>query len=152
MKYLLATGVAAALVMGVVIVSSGFGTPSAQAQVKPPVLVNMTSGLDDLHAISMGLGIARNAAEAGHDVLVFLNVHTPVIAAVDFDESLQYGGYPPIKTMLANVLEAGAQVFVCDHCAEMCGVSSDSLIDGVTVSGHGAILDALTAGMIGFSY
>lgn len=122
------------------------------AQTKPAVLVNMTSGLDDLHAISMGLGLAGHAAEAGHEVIVFLNVHTPVIAAADFDESVLYADFPPIKTMLANVIEKGAHVYACRHCTEVCGVDPDALVEGVTAASHHDLLERLPAGAVSFSF
>ncbi len=126
--------------------------PAASAQSKAPVLVNLTSSLDDMHSLSMGLGLVHSALEKGHAVTVFINVHAPVIAAADLSEDVQYADFPPLKTMLAEAIEKGADVYVCNHCASVCGVDVDALAEGVTISDHGQLLDALDSGMVGFSY
>jgi hypothetical protein len=53
------------------------------ANMKAPMLVNITRGRGDLHAVSMGLSVARAALEKGHRVTVFLNVDAPVFATKD---------------------------------------------------------------------
>jgi hypothetical protein len=45
--------------------------PAASTSAKPPVLVNITRGKDDLHAGSMALALAQSAIKEGHPVVVF---------------------------------------------------------------------------------
>lgn len=68
---------------------------AATSTAKAPILLNITSGPESLHAVSMGLGLAGTALEHGHAVTVFLNVHAPAFAAKNADATLKYADFPP---------------------------------------------------------
>ena len=124
--------------------------PAAAAA--PGVLVNVTRGEDDLHAVSMGLNLAKHAAERGLPVVVFLNVAAPIFASSALPAETAYEDFPPVRVLLEAVLAAGGKVLVCKHCAQVSGVDASTLLPGVVLSEHGALLEALTPGMVGFSY
>ena len=142
----------ATLTMGIIacILAQPFARVSAEE--KPAILVNITSGMDDLHAVSMGLGLAQTSLKHGHEVLVFLNVHAPVFATSSLGEDVKIADFPPVKEMIATVINSGGRIMVCGHCSSVCGVSKEDLIPSVSVSEHGDVLDALKPGMVGFSY
>jgi predicted peroxiredoxin len=155
MKTTLAAGVLVALVAAGVGLAALMGNASfaeAAEAAKPPILVNVTRGMEDLHAVSMGLGLARNALDDGHEVTVFLNVHAPVFADENASADLKVADFPPVKEMVAAVIGHGGAVYVCAHCARVCGVETADLMEGVQLSGHGEILEALAPGTVGFSY
>lgn len=127
-------------------------TTQPQAVSKAPLLFNITSGKNGLHAVSMALGLAGNAAKQGHDVIVFLNVEAPPLASKDLADDVKIADFPPVKTLLAQVIANGGRVFVCEHCAHVCNVDTKSLVTGATVAGHGEILGQLKPGTVSFSY
>jgi len=119
---------------------------------KRGVLVNITAGKDDLHAVSMALGLAQHALDDGRDAAVFLNVAAPVFAAKDLPQDVQYADFPPVSKMLADFMDSGGKVYVCRHCSHVCGVEEDELIEGISVTGHTDLFPQLDGGTAVFSY
>ena len=128
------------------------GEPSTAAKVDTGLLLNLTTGQDDLHAVSMGLNLAKTAVERGIPVVVFLNVAAPVFASTELPAETSYEDFPPVQELLTSIMNGGGKVFVCGHCAEVSGVDVERLLPGVVVSAHGELLDELAPGMVGFSY
>ncbi len=89
-------------------------TPNTVAA-KAPILVNITRGKDDLHAVSMALALAQSARKGNRPTVVFLNVAAPVFAAKGLSGETQYADFPPIGQMLADFVAAGGKVLVCGH-------------------------------------
>ena len=127
-------------------------TSKTAADVETGVLLNLSSGPDDLHAVSMGLNLAKSAAERGLPVVVFLSVAAPVFASTTLPADTKYEDLPPVQGLLSAVLAAGGKVLVCGHCAKLSGVDLNTLMPGVVVSEHGSLLDELEPGLVGFSY
>jgi predicted peroxiredoxin len=126
--------------------------PNTAADVETGVLLNLTTGQDDLHSVSMGLNLAKTAAERGLPVVVFLNVAAPVFASTALPPDTRYEDFPPVQELLAAIMAGGGKILVCGHCAEVSGVDLSTLLPGIQVSEHGALLDELNSGMVGFSY
>ncbi len=130
--------------------------PLASAQQSPAtsraVFINLTSGTEDLHAASMGLALAANALTMGRPVIVFLNVHAAKFAAADLPASVKFADFPPVRKMLADLLEHGAKVYVCLHCAHIAKVPKENFAKGMIGSEHGDLLNALPENVVSFSY
>jgi predicted peroxiredoxin len=128
--------------------------PSTQpaTPAKPALLINITSGMENLHAVSMALGLAKTAASEGLEVVVFLNVSATVFASTSLASDVKFGDFAPIAQLMRELLASGAKVIVCGHCASVSGVNESSLLPGVQVSKHAEILQSLKPNMVGFSY
>jgi len=132
--------------------SQGGGPSAGGPASKRGVLVNITRGKDDLHAVSMALALAQHALEDGRSAVVFLNVAAPVFAAADLPQDVQYADFPPVGKMLADFMAAGGKVYACGHCSHVCGLQESDLIDGVIVAGHTNLFPELDDGAAVFSY
>jgi copper chaperone CopZ/predicted peroxiredoxin len=119
---------------------------------KQPILVNITRGKNDLHAVSMALALAQSALKDGRTALVFLNVEAPVFAANDLGNDLKFADFPPVKKMLADFIATGGQVLVCGHCAHVVKLEQRDMIDGARVLAHSELFAAMPPGTIIFSY
>jgi predicted peroxiredoxin/copper chaperone CopZ len=119
---------------------------------KQPILVNITRGKNELHAVSMALGLAQSAIKDGRPASIFLNVEAPVFAAKDLDNQLQYSDFPPIKKLLADFLATGGRMMVCRHCASVANLKQEDMIDGVKVLDHQELFSSMTPGTVVFSY
>ena len=124
-------------------------TPAARKQ---PILVNITRGKNELHAVSMALGLAQSAINDGRTATVFLNVEAPAFAAKDADKNLKFADFPPIQKMLTDFIAKGGRVLVCGHCAHVGKLEQKSMIDGVKLIGHGELFNALPSDTVVFSY
>ncbi len=119
---------------------------------KQPVLINITRGKEELHAVSMALAFAQAAAKDGRRVAVFLNVKAPVFATKDLDPALQFSGFPPLKKMIADFIAQGGKVLVCGHCSHVLGIDPKNFIDGAKVAGPGDVFAETPAGTVVFSW
>lgn len=136
------------------VASDGANRPAAQAARGETygVVLNLTSGKDDPHAVSMGLALAIHSLEHGHETVVFMNVHAPELASKDLGDDVKYADFPPVKEMLATFMEKGGTLFACEHCTGVCGVKTEDLLDGIVVTKHGKLLAALNGDSLVFSY
>lgn len=132
--------------------SASAQTPATGQEEKPTVVVNITGGMDDLHASSMAIGLATDAIKGGRRSVIFLNVDAPLFAKLDLSADVKFADFPPIKEMLASFLAAGGELYVCGHCAAVTGVDQSSLIKGAVVVGHGDLFKKLPAAALSFSY
>jgi copper chaperone CopZ/predicted peroxiredoxin len=124
----------------------------ATSTAKRGVVVNITRGKDELHAVSMAIALAAKARADGRPSAVFLNVEAPVFAAKDLAADLKFADFPPVRQMLTDFLSHGGKVFVCEHCAHVVGLQDDQLIDGITLSMQAEVLAAVDDGAAVFSY
>ncbi len=132
--------------------SASAQTPATGQEEKSTVVVNITGGIDDLHASSMAIGLASDAIKGGRRAVIFLNVDAPMLAKLDLSADVKFADFPPIKEMLASFLAAGGELYVCGHCAAVTGVDPSALIKGAVVAGHGDLFDKLPATALTFSY
>jgi predicted peroxiredoxin len=153
------TGLLARLFIGAALVSTGCATTSANTNpqtagtpAKAGLLINVTSGKDNLHAASMGLNLAQTALAAGHEVVVFLNVAAPVLATTTLGDDVRFADFTPVSQLLRDIIARGGKVIVCGHCAAVSNVAESTLLPGTQVSRHGELLGFLKSGMVAFSY
>jgi predicted peroxiredoxin len=137
--------------------TAGCGHASASARApsqlgQPSLLVNLTHGKNDLHAASMGLGLAKAALEHGSSVVVFLNVDAAALADRDLGADVRFADFPPVVDLLRDIIAGGGKIFVCAHCAKVAKLGEDRIAPGIAFSEHGDIVKALHPGMVGFSY
>ena len=116
------------------------------------MLVNLTSGVENLHSASMGLGLARSALDGGHPVVVFLNVGGAAFADRGLGGDVRFEDFPPIAVLLGDILTKGGQVFVCRHCAGVMKVPPENIRPGIVPVDHHALFGALRPGMVAFTY
>ena len=130
-----------------------FQNASADAASAKAVLVlNVTSGAEDLHRVTMALQLAGHALDDGRDVLVFLNVRAPVFATKNCPDSMAFRRNPPIREMLASLMERGAKVHVCPHCMMAMGVAESDLMPGAEVTTREKLFSYLGPNSHVFSY
>ena len=133
--------------------SAAGGIPATAATpTKQPILVNITRGKNELHAVSMALGLAQSALKDGRSAAVFLNVEAPIFAAKNLGDDVKYADFPPIKKMLADFVAAGGRVLVCGHCAHVVKLSHADMIDGAKELAQGELFGAMPPGTVVFSY
>ena len=116
------------------------------------LLVLMTTGLDDERS-SVALSIANGGITAGLEVTLFLTS-----SAVDWarkgaaDAAHPNPMDPPIKDMLDRIMESGKGVLVCPPCANVRGYSVEDLLDGVVITGSGAMHELIKNGAATLSF
>lgn len=116
------------------------------------IVIVITRGLDDERS-SVAWSVANGAIASGLEVTVFL-----VSAGVDWVRKGAADGAhlnpfdPPMKDMIANVIDAGSTIMVCPPCGKMRGYAEDSFIDGVIFAGSVAMLSLVKEGAATLSF
>ncbi|MCP4198138.1 MAG: peroxiredoxin [Planctomycetes bacterium] len=110
------------------------------------LVVVITRGFEDERA-SVAWSIANGGIHTGLDVTIFL-----VSSAVDWvrkgaAEVAQLNPLdPPVKEMIQNVIDNGCKILVCPPCAKVRGYTEKDLLDGVIITGSGAMHELILQG------
>ncbi len=120
---------------------------------KPTLVINLTSGISQLHSVVMGLHFAEHGLADGREVVIFFNVKSPPLARANLAESVKFQQTPPVREMIQSLLKGGAKMVVCPMCAKITGVQADQLAAGIEiVEDRKQIFDFLHANSVVFTY
>lgn len=126
--------------------------PAPKVELGPPtVLFNITSGTDDLHAVTMALQLAGHALDDKRQVVLFFNVKGVQIPVKSLDATLAFKD-KPIKELLAALIRRGAEVHVCPHCLKALDIAGDQLVEGAVVTDRPGLLAHFRANTLVFTY
>lgn len=113
---------------------------------KKKLVVVITCGLED-EKMSVAWSIANGGIKSGLDVTIFL-----ASAAVDCvrrgaaDQVHLNPLDPTLGQMIQTLRAAGGAILACPPCAKVRGYSEKDLVDGVVITGSGAIHELIKAG------
>ncbi len=116
------------------------------------LVIVISRGLDDERS-SVAWSIANGGINSGLDVTVFL-----VSSGVDWvrkgaaDKVHLNPLDPPMNDMIQNLRNNGGSILVCPPCAEVRGYSQDALLDGVIITGSGAMHELIKEGAATLSF
>ena len=119
---------------------------------KKKLVVLITCGMDDERS-SVAWSIANGGINSGLDVTVFL-----ASSAVDWvrkgaaDQARLNPLDPSMKELIQNVREKGSAILVCPPCAKIRGYSQDDLLEGVILTGSGAMHELIEQGAATLSF
>jgi sulfur relay (sulfurtransferase) complex TusBCD TusD component (DsrE family) len=125
------------LAVGMLVVMLSFPSipANAQAQTKQKVVVHLTHYTDGLHAAFMALHLARSMQESGAaEVTLFVDVEAVRLADRRQPQDLAWKAGGTISTHYDGFVKAGGKVLVCPHCAEVAGLTSQSLRPGARIA------------------
>jgi predicted peroxiredoxin len=140
----------AALVLGLAIGSLLVGA-GARAD-RPSVIINLTSGTEDLHAVTMALQLAGHALTDGRETVIFCNVRAPELTGNGLADSAVFNDNPPIREMMRDLMDRGATVLACPHCMKAMGIEASELRDGIQVASRETLFGSMREGTVVFSY
>ena len=116
------------------------------------LVIVVTNGFDNERA-AVAWSIANGGIGTGFDLTMFL-----VSSGVDW---VRKGAMnvaqmnpldPPMSEMIQNVIDSGANIFVCPPCAKVRGYESSDFIKGVEMAGSAAMLGVVADGASTLSF
>jgi predicted peroxiredoxin len=116
------------------------------------IVIVVTNGFDNERS-SVAWSIANGAVGMDMEVTMFL-----VSSGVDWVRKgaaahARLNPYDPtVGDMVNNVVESGANIFVCPPCAKMRGYESSDFFEGVEIAGSAAMLGVVSEGASTFSF
>lgn len=119
---------------------------------KKKLVVVVTSGFQDERS-SVAWSVINGGINSGLDVTVFLTS-----SAVDWvrkgaaDAARLNPLDPPMKDMIQNVMASGSTILVCPPCAKVRGYTQEDLLEGVIITGSGALHELIKQGAATLSF
>jgi predicted peroxiredoxin len=119
---------------------------------KKKLVIVVSRGLDDERA-SVAWSVANGGIKSDLDVSMFL-----VSSGVDWvrkgaaDVAHLNPLDPPMKEMIQNIISAGCTIMVCPPCAGARGYKEEDLLDGVLITGSGAMHELIKQGAATLSF
>jgi len=119
---------------------------------KKKLVIVVSHGFDDERS-SVAWSIANGGIKSGLDVAMFL-----VSSGVDW---VRKGAAkvahpnpldPPMDEMIQNVINNGCAIMVCPPCAKARGYTEADLLDGVVITGSGAMHELIKQGAATLSF
>ncbi|NIS45005.1 MAG: peroxiredoxin [Aliifodinibius sp.] len=113
---------------------------------KKKLVIVITQGFDNERA-SVAWSIANGGIKSGLDVTLFLTS-----SGVDWvrkgaaDPAHLNPFDPPMKEMIQTMIENGSTILVCPPCAKVRGYAEEDLLDGVIITGSGAMHELIKQG------
>ena len=119
---------------------------------KKKLVIVVSAGFDDERA-SVAWSVANGGISSGLDVAMFL-----VSSGVDWvrkgaAESAHLNPLdPPMSEMIEKVRSSGCTIMVCPPCAKARGYTEEDLLDGVVITGSGAMHELIKQGAVTLSF
>lgn len=116
------------------------------------IVIVITNGFDNERS-SVAWSIANGAIGMNYEVTLFL-----VSNGVDWVRKEAAGHArlnpydPSVGDMVNNVVDSGANIFVCPPCAKMRGYEAGDFFDGVEIAGSAAMLGVVADGASTLSF
>jgi predicted peroxiredoxin len=116
------------------------------------LVIVVTNGFDNERS-SVAWSIANGGVGMGFEVTMFL-----VSSGVDWVRKGGAAGAqlnpfdPKVGEMIQNVVDSGANIFVCPPCAKVRGYDASDFMDGVQIAGSAAMLGVVAEGAATLSF
>ncbi len=115
--------------------------------------VNITHGANDLDRATVGMVLAKNALDGGHEVTLFLSLDGVHLARADsYLLGLQEPTFPPLDDLRRHLVEHGAKVWVCAGCYKKRGLEEGAFIPQAQLVSAGEAIQAMASGVVPVYY
>jgi len=119
---------------------------------KKHLVVVITCGLED-EKMSVAWSVSNGAISTGLDVTVFLTSSAVDCVRKGAADRVHLNPLDPtVGDMIKNVTSRGGRILVCPPCAKVRGYTETDLLDGVIITGSGAIHELIKQGAATLSF
>ena len=113
---------------------------------KRPLVVVVACGLED-EKMSVAWSIANGGIKSGLDVTIFLTSSAVDCVRKRAADKVHLNPLDPtVGEMIEFLRSQGGSILVCPPCAKVRGYSEEDLLDGVVITGSGAIHELIKQG------
>jgi len=110
------------------------------------LVIVISCGLDD-EKMSVAWSIANGGVKSGMGVTIFLTSSAVDCVRKGAADLVRLNSLdPPVGEMIQRVRSEGATILVCPPCAKVRGYTEADLLDGVVITGSGAIHELIKEG------
>ena len=111
-----------------------------------PLLFTCTHAADDPERATVPLIAATVAAMSGKPAVVVCTIEGVWLGTRGYADDLEAEELPSVGQLIAQLRDAGGQLWLCSACTNKRGITGDDVIDGARIVGAAEIVDALASG------
>ena len=116
------------------------------------LVIVIACGLED-EKMSVAWSIANGGLKSGLDVTIFLTSSAIDCVRKGAADQVRLNPLdPPVGEMIENLRSQGGTILACPPCAKVRGYSEEDLLDGVVITGSGAIHELIKQGAATLSF
>ncbi len=99
----------------------------------PRFMAQATHGREDPERATLPFIVANVAASADQEAIVLLTIEGVWLATKGYADDIHHEGMPPLREVIASLLDGGAQIWACGACTKPRGITDEHLIDGARI-------------------
>lgn len=119
-------------------------SPSAGAVNRDKVLVVQSNGIGNAEKAYATFIFSKAALSMGKEVTVFLLMDGVSIASKGTAKTVKHPAFDRLDKLMAEAVEAGAKIYVCELSAEFRGIKAENLADGCKLAGAATYITLLS--------
>lgn len=108
------------------------------------VLVVQSNGIGNAERAYATFIFSKAALSMGKEVTIFLLMDGASIARKGNAETVKHPAFDRLDKLMAEVIEKGATVYVCELSAEFRGIKSENLVEGTKIAGAATYITLLS--------
>lgn len=117
---------------------------SVDAVKRDKVLVVQSNGIGNAERAYATFIFSKAALSMGKEVTIFLLMDGASIARKGNSETVKHPAFDSLDKLMAEVIEKGATVYVCELSAEFRGIKSENLVEGTKIAGAATYITLLS--------
>lgn len=104
------------------------------ADKKPKLVVMVTHGPENPELATIPFVMATTALASDVDVLMGFQGNGALLAMKGIGERVAAPGFPPLKELMDNYVEAGGKMYICGPCVKSRMITQEQLVKGASVA------------------
>jgi predicted peroxiredoxin len=112
----------------------------------PRFLAQVTHGSDDPERATLPFIVANVAASADRETIVLLTIEGVWLATKGYADAIHHPGMPPLREVIASLLENGGEIWACSACTKPRGITDEDLIEGARIISAADFVAELASG------
>ena len=108
--------------------------------------VSCSHGKDDPERAILPFVAANVAAIAGQTAVVFCTVDAVWIGTTGGTEGIEKEGFVSLTGLVAQFVENGGELWLCQTCAKPRGITEDMLVEGARIVGAARLIEEVAGG------
>jgi predicted peroxiredoxin len=116
------------------------------------VLVNLTTGLEDLEKVTLAFLVAGAAVEQGKDVVIWCTKEAVRLGLPGEATGVGCNGCPPLERLFGQFADGGGKLWLCPICVNARGLEDAEKVANASIAGATPTLQWLDGDALVFSY
>ncbi|MEZ4770694.1 MAG: DsrE family protein [Caldilineales bacterium] len=110
------------------------------------VMIHLSRGKEDVERATLAFVVANAGLTAGQDSTILLTLDAVWLATPGYTDGMEASDFAPLSNVISGYIAGGGKVWVCGACCKPRGITASHLMEGATMVGAVAAVEALVGG------